>query len=154
MIDRDLLLKNFMNASHRDADDEKIANFKDQLNIFCDAIEANYNGMSATCPDLSMAEGEEPCHGESCDCKYETLEILACAEAVDFSFYVTTSEADNRADYVKTNYTVDNGNVVMVTYKKGSQKVNFILNYNSYAVTVRMNGQLVKVGSYAYTPYN
>ena len=41
----------------------------------------------------------------------------------------------------------------MVTYKKGTETVNFILNYNSYAVTVRMNGEQILVGSYAYKIY-
>lgn len=150
VINRENLLANFLSASHRSADDAKAQEFAAWLDGFCSAIEANYNGMSATCPDLSIAEGDTPCHGESCDCKYETLEILSCAEELDYSFYVTTSLATNRTEYVKTNYTVDNGNVVMVTYKKGSHTVNFILNYNSYAVTVRMGDELVTVKSYAY----
>ena len=41
----------------------------------------------------------------------------------------------------------------MVTYKKGASVVKFILNYNSYAVTVRMNGKLIPVGSYKYEIY-
>ena len=145
-IDREVLVKTFLNATHRSESDEKLADFKTALDSFCLAIENNYNGLSVSCSDPDE-------HLKTCDCKYETLAIGACAEDIDFSFYVTDSEASNRADYVATNYTVDNGNVVMVTYKKGSHTVNFILNYNSYAVTVRMNGELVKIGSYSYEIY-
>ena len=52
--------------------------------------------------------------------------------------YITDSFALD-TDYVYTDYTVDNGNVTMVTYKKGDSVVRFILNYNNYAVTVKLD---------------
>jgi hypothetical protein len=112
--------------------DAQIPQFEQELEAFCKAIEENYNGenLSGNVKELSIDPFE-----------------------VDFSFYVTNSEATDTKGYVNTNYTVDNGNVVMVTYKKGTETVNFILNYNSYAVTVRMNGEQIPVGSYAYEIY-
>ena len=52
--------------------------------------------------------------------------------------YVTDSYAQDE-DYLMTDFTVDNGNVTMVTYKKGDSVVRFILNYNNYRVTVRLS---------------
>lgn len=52
--------------------------------------------------------------------------------------YITDSSALD-SDYVYTDYTIDNGNVTMVTYKKGDSVVRFILNYNNYAVNVRLS---------------
>jgi hypothetical protein len=42
--------------------------------------------------------------------------------------------------YVSTDYTEDSGRIVLVTYAKGDSKVHFVLNYNTYAVTVRLKG--------------
>ncbi len=141
-IDRELLLALFAAASQRDENDAKLADLKTEIETFCASIEANYTGLDAS--------GKTP---DDAACRYETLAIASFAADLDFSFYVTSSEANDRADYVDTNYTVDNGNVVMVTYKKGDSVVRFILNYNSYAVTVRMNGKLVEIASYAYEIY-
>ena len=131
-IDRDMIKEIFLTASQRTEDDAQLAQFIEDLDAFCDAIEENYNGTA---------------FGGS------VKELPIEAFEVDFSFYVTESEATDMKGYENTNYTVDNGNVVMVTYKKGTETVNFILNYNSYAVTVRMNGKQIPVGSYAYEIY-
>ena len=55
----------------------------------------------------------------------------------DTSRYVTNSFATDK-DYAFTNYTIDNGNVVMVTYTKGTETVRFLLNYNLYQVKVTL----------------
>ena len=131
-IDRAMMKEIFLTASQRAENDAQVAQFDADLEAFCLGIEANYNGTAfgGSVKDLPVAAFE-----------------------VDFSFYVTESEATDTKGYKNTNYTVDNGNVVMVTYKKGTETVNFILNYNSYAVTVRMNGEQILVGSYAYKIY-
>ncbi len=56
--------------------------------------------------------------------------------------YITDSFALD-SDYIYTDYTIDNGNVTMVTYKKGDSVVRFILNYNNYAVTVKLDADHV-----------
>ena len=64
--------------------------------------------------------------------------------------YITDSCAFDK-DYVYTDYTVDNGNVTMVTYKNGNSEVRFILNYNTYPVTVRLSSELeYKLEAYSY----
>lgn len=52
--------------------------------------------------------------------------------------YLTDSSAFD-SDYVFTDYTVDNGNVVMVTYSNGTDTVHFLLNYNVYSVNVKLD---------------
>jgi hypothetical protein len=66
--------------------------------------------------------------------------------------YITDSTAFDD-DYVYTKYTSDNGNVVMVTYKKGNDVVRFLLNYNIYPVNVRLDDNtVVTLDSYDYEP--
>lgn len=56
--------------------------------------------------------------------------------------YVTDSFATDK-DYVETDYTCDNGNVVLVTYEKEENgvksTVTFILNYNLFSVKIKVN---------------
>ncbi len=52
--------------------------------------------------------------------------------------YVTDSVATDK-NYIKTDYTSDDGNVTMVTYQKGDSVVKFVLNYNNYPVSVRLS---------------
>lgn len=146
-IDRAALTNFFFAEAQREKSGARYDAFVADFAAFCDAIEANYNGSTPNCADPAKHLDENtPC---GCENKYETVAIASCT--VDFSKYVTDSESTNKADYAKTNYTVDNGNVVMVTYKKGTDTVNFILNYNSYSVKVRMdNGQIITIGSYAF----
>jgi hypothetical protein len=56
--------------------------------------------------------------------------------------YITDSFAQDK-NYVYTDYTIDNGNITMVTYKNGDSVVRFILNYNNYTVTVRLDAEHV-----------
>jgi hypothetical protein len=146
-IDRAALTNFFFAEAQREKSGARYDAFVADFAAFCDAIEANYNGSTPNCADPAKHLDENtPC---GCENKYETVAIASCT--VDFSKYVTDSVSTNKADYAKTNYTVDNGNVVMVTYKKGTDTVNFILNYNSYSVKVHMdNGQIITVGSYAF----
>lgn len=64
--------------------------------------------------------------------------------------YVTSSSAFDK-NYVRTDYTIDNGKVTMVTYRKGTDEVSFVLNYNNYPVTVRLDSNTEFVlEAYAY----
>ena len=53
----------------------------------------------------------------------------------------TTEETEpvekESTEYVKTKYTTTSGSVVRVEYEGG---VNFLLNYNSFDITVKYNG--------------
>ncbi len=66
-------------------------------------------------------------------------------DAIEYSTkysYITDSSAFDK-DYVRTDYTIDNGNVTMVTYRKGADKVSFLINYNNFSVTVRLDADTV-----------
>ncbi len=66
--------------------------------------------------------------------------------------YLTDSFAFDE-NYVYTDFTCDNGNVVMVTYKKGDDVKQFILNYNNYSVEVRLDkDNICTVDAYGFYP--
>lgn len=69
--------------------------------------------------------------------------------------YITDSFAFD-SDYIYTDYTIDNGNVTMVTYKKGDSVVRFILNYNNFAVEVKLSAtEVYTIPKYGCQPiYN
>ncbi len=56
--------------------------------------------------------------------------------------FITDSFATD-SDYEYTTYTVDDGNVTMVTYKSGESVVRFILNYNNFSVSVKLDADNV-----------
>ena len=85
--------------------------------------------------------------------------VLVDAVSYDSQYnYVTNSTAyDN--DYVKTDYTVDNDLIVMVTYANNEGKMKtFIINYNIYAVEVTIDLgfglQTYQIGKYDFEPIN
>ena len=67
--------------------------------------------------------------------------------------YVTDSYATDE-NYKYTDFTCDNGNVVMVTYRHPdtNHEVKFILNYNNFAVNVRLAAgeEPIALDAYAY----
>ena len=63
--------------------------------------------------------------------------------------YVTGSTA-NDEDYRFTKYTSDSGEVVVVTYKKGDEVYKFVLNYNTFAVKVSLDGEEFVLDKYSY----
>ncbi len=85
----------------------------------------------------------------------ENKSYVAQLSALEYSTkysYVTDSYATDK-NYQKTDYTVDNGNVTMVTYKKGDKTVSFVLNYNNFAVTVKLEGrEPITLEKHAYEP--
>ena len=67
--------------------------------------------------------------------------------------YVTDSIATDGDSYDKTAYTVNNYNVVMVTYQShdGTKTVDFVLNYNIYGVIVNLgNGESFVLDKHEY----
>ncbi|MBQ8720150.1 MAG: hypothetical protein IJY65_03870 [Clostridia bacterium] len=64
--------------------------------------------------------------------------------------YLTDSLATDE-DYVYTDYTVDNGKVAIVTYSNGTDIVRIVLNYNIYAVSVKLaDGESYELGKHGY----
>lgn len=80
---------------------------------------------------------------------------LAVVGAVDagFNFNSTASDALAGTDYESTDYTLNDEHIVLVTYKKkDGTLVKFILNYNIFDVTVKLDGKAYTIGSYDYVP--
>ena len=121
VIDRDALIHQFsdiLNLSATELSGEFVA--------AVDAIIAAYAG------EYNGAETEENSYVVSFD-------------AIEYSSkysYITDSAAFDK-DYVRTDYTIDNGNVTMVTYRKGNDKVSFLINYNNFSVTIRLDADTV-----------
>ncbi len=65
-----------------------------------------------------------------------------------YNFY-TDSEATDE-DYKITSNTAVNNNVVMVTYSNGAESVSFVLNFNIYAVSVNIGGEIITLDRYEY----
>ena len=91
-------------------------------------------------PSLSAEQSEVTFDGD--DVNYESL----------YS-YVTDSYATEK-DYKHTDFTCDNSNIVMVTYRHPTtgDEVKFILNYNNFAVDVRLAAgeKPIRLDAYAY----
>ncbi|MBP3436833.1 MAG: hypothetical protein J6K61_02865 [Clostridia bacterium] len=65
---------------------------------------------------------------------------LDAVEGITFVPSETDSLSTDGKNYVKTIYTVDSNNLVMVTYQKGTETVHFVINYNIFDVEVRLDG--------------
>lgn len=87
----------------------------------------------------------------------ETCVINSFSNSVKMKNTVTPSFAQDD-DYVATDYTDKSGRIVLVTYGKGNDRVHFVLNYNTYDVTVRLEGvnggEAFKVSSYGFRRIN
>lgn len=83
-------------------------------------------------------------------------EVLYNGEKVVYeSLYSYVTDSDiNDENYQYTDFTCDNGNVVMVTYMHptSGEKVVFILNYNNFVVNVRLapGEEPISIDAYAY----
>lgn len=98
------------------------------------ALIANYEALYAGAEDPAM-----------------TVAVVFPAFNYNSNYSFITDSCATDSDYKYTNYTIDNGNVTMVTYKNGDSVVRFILNYNNYAVSVRLDSDTVlELGSQSY----
>ncbi|MBO5907751.1 MAG: hypothetical protein J6Q85_06350 [Clostridia bacterium] len=74
----------------------------------------------------------------------DTVNLLASDVVYTSKYNYVTDSVANAEDYAATDFTCDNGNVVIVTYKEASsgKTVKFILNYNGFAVDVRLDSSI------------
>ena len=86
------------------------------------------------------------------DVNYVTLDrVENYSDLTAYDFFTDSKGTDE--DYDKTVYTATNNNVVMVTYKHPTtgHEVSFLLNFNIYAVNVRLaDGSIVTLDRYEY----
>lgn len=65
--------------------------------------------------------------------------------------YFTRSDAQSaEGTYEETWSTVHDHTVVLVTYSDGTNRVRFLLNFNQFAVDVRIDGQVYSLSKYGY----
>ncbi len=130
-----------------DADRTALMNqFADILNI--DVAELQASDFAKDVDEI-IAKYESKYPGDDANGNSYVVNFSSIEYKSQYS-YITDSCAFDK-DYVYTDYTVDNGNVTMVTYKNGNSEVSFILNYNNYPVTVRLSAELeYKLEGYSY----
>jgi len=87
---------------------------------------------------LAMHGGEIPEDNMISDEEFEDEETEAEEEV---------EEVEEEGDYVKTKYTTTKGTIIRVGYEGG---VNFLLNYNSFDVTVRYNGKTYTIAALGF----
>lgn len=63
--------------------------------------------------------------------------------------YLTESEADDDR-YSLTEYSVDDGSVVMVSYSNGTETVRFLLNFSIFAVKVKLGGTVYELDKFDF----
>ncbi len=120
-VDRTALLEQFSEILNVEVSELDTGDFRIKLDKVISSYETQYNG----------------------DADFEANTVPVTLSSINYQSkysYITDSFALDK-DYVYTRYTVDNGNVTMVTYKKGDSEVKFILNYNLFSVTVKLDAE-------------
>ena len=127
--------------------DSVVRQAEEIMNLSREELDSVY-GFTASLTEIankyeSMYDGSES--NDPIDVNY-----IAIKDYTYHTNYITDSEATD-SDYKHTEYTIDNGLVVMVTYRndKGEEKV-FILNYNVYAVNVIVDGVEYPLGKHDF----
>lgn len=118
--------------------DKLMAQFAEILNVSAD--ELNLSAFSGEVDSLIKSYTDMYCGDDA-----NGNSFVATVSEIEYKSkysYITDSGAFDK-DYVKTEYTIDNGNVAIVTYKNGDSEVKFILNYNNYSVNVRLDANTV-----------
>ena len=111
--------------------------FADRVNISVETLCEKY-GLDETIKSVIDSYANEYAGTEEVTVKAEDVADYKTKYA-----YITDSSMSDE-DYVRTDFTCDNGNVVMVTYEKivdgKSETVIFILNYNIFSVKIKLDG--------------
>ena len=123
--------------------------FAEILNIEVSELEA---GEFAKKVDAVIAKYESKYNGAATETDTCTINFSEIVYESKYT-YITDSFAQDK-DYVYTDYTCDNGNVVMVTYKNGDHKVKFVINYNNYPVVVKLdNDHIYEISKYDFVRF-
>lgn len=103
------------------------------------ALEAAITAITGTAVTDAQKEVLDRFEATYCTNSEDAYTINSFGVIVKLKDHSTPSFAQD-AIYISTDYTEDSGRIVLVTYAKGDSKVHFVLNYNTYAVTVRLKG--------------
>ena len=115
-----------------------IAKFADILNLSVDELKASTLDESV----YALIASYEKAYPGAEDSAMTVPVVFAGFEySSNYKFITDSFATDSNYDY--TTYTVDDGNVTMVTYKSGDHVVRFILNYNNFSVCVKLDSEHV-----------
>lgn len=97
--------------------------------------------------------------GDREDPAYAVVTVTAISDSVKPAETATDSfSTAPLAAYNKTAFTVTTDNLVLVTYAKGAETVQFVLNYNTFDMDVRLEGinggEAFRVGAYGFRRIN
>ena len=138
----DSILAEYKNEIDADVADEVNA-LKEAIRLIADEFSAEYPGL----------EGQNNIAVEISELKYqnEKGEAIVPSHYSEYSehSFTTDSECD-AVDYIETEYTLYNNNVVIVTYQKGDSVVSYLLNYNLFDVRVNIGGVVHDLSTYGY----
>ena len=81
-----------------------------------------------------------------------TADFVLRIDSIEYeSAYKYFTRSDGLSDaYVATWSTIDDHSVVIVTYSDGMNRVRFLLNFNQFAVNVRLDGRVYTLSKYGY----
>ena len=81
-----------------------------------------------------------------------TADFVLRIDSIEYeSAYKYFTRSDGLSDaYVATWSTIDDHSVVIVTYSDGTNRVRFLLNFNQFAVNVRLDGRVYTLSKYGY----
>lgn len=126
--------------------------FKDVINNDSYDTTAILADLNALVLDIKVNYGHRNDAAVEGDVNYITLNAIENYSSLTAYDFFTDSVGTD-ADYDKTVYTATNNNVVMVTYRHPTtgHEVSFLLNFNIYAVNVRLaDGSIITLGRYEY----
>lgn len=77
-----------------------------------------------------------------------TTKVTDYASKTKLSFFTESLSTD--AEYKLTDFTLNDGSIVMVTYKKGSDEVRLLLNFSIFEVNVNLDGRSITLDKYEF----
>ena len=127
--------------------DAILSQFADDLGIATvDELDSEFKTAVESC--IGKFEAEYEASAGAAVATYQ-VQVDSVEYTSKYSF-ITESYATDK-NYVYTDFTSDVNNIVLVTYSNGTETVKFILNYNIYSVTVRLDdGEVYTLDKYSY----
>lgn len=117
-----------------------IANVSDRLNLDVSELEERF-GITALVSDIINSYSEQYNKADG-----EQLTVTAADISYKSKYHYVTDSVATDKNYVTTDFTCDNGNVVMVTYERvvdgEKDTVVFLLNYNIFSVKIKADESL------------
>ena len=121
------------------------------------AVSFNRDGVLASALEKTFTETLDDVYRarltDFMDAREDTAaDIVLRIDSIEYeSAYKYFTRSDGLSDaYVATWSTVDDHSVVIVTYSDGTNRVRFLLNFNQFAIDVRLDGRVYTLSKYGY----